>query len=532
MNVLSMDESLSWGDSIRLYESSKKNLSSNYKDVMPVKRISLSERRVIERELDPIVMQYRNPEQERRFLDETLTKTQLQLSKPHKQQGKLNLFKIDNNDTLNKSIKNKKALPQRDYNILSHYSNDIHNKMQLSDPIDESLKIRPRTTFDMKSKRSNQREFNVISNRYLLNDEERQHQDYESTKNDVVKKYWKTHDFDIVKGEYLDENKETKFKEQRTLLSKVHGTASRERLPPSYKYNSGSSYNIVNHEVTDEFKLKVSSLVLERTLNRVKSHEVNEKISTKAALHEARDLDRREKWISYKHWQIEQERGYDPIFRNDLINDNEKQINMNDNNRAQTTHIHERNISTKSKTLVPPSISCPASAWDRLQKDDMNNVTAMFDATGGSNTLGRMQSELYEIKNQTPKSNNNNSRPNTTFRVRTGATLIQTPTSNQQYSQRIDPPPIETIVPNTVHRDLTKSKGQGINYNSNISVSNFGNKREQMLSNTKSVPALQSLAIPQLDLSRTEPYPVVKYNISGNVPPGKPISMRTEGSYE
>lgn len=58
---------------------------------------------------------------------------------------------------------------------------------------------------------TNKRDFNLINNQFFENHQEKIKQDYDHMKEHILDKYWKTHDYDIVKGEYCDFGKEVNY---------------------------------------------------------------------------------------------------------------------------------------------------------------------------------------------------------------------------------------------------------------------------------------------------------------------------------
>lgn len=186
----------------------------------------------MEREVDPILMQYRNPEKEQKFLEQTLAQTAAHQAKPRRMAGTLNLFSGEVLEPKHFDLSKKKK-PPREWNLISHFPSDVHCRVGIAVPFEETQKLRERATHDISQrKRKGSREFNILSNRYYVNDDGRQREDYERLKADVLEKYWKTHDFDPIVGQYIDGEKEAKFREQREVIGKVQGASQFQKLPP------------------------------------------------------------------------------------------------------------------------------------------------------------------------------------------------------------------------------------------------------------------------------------------------------------
>lgn len=53
------------------------------------------------------------------------------------------------------------------------------------------------------------------------NHEEKTIDEYTATKEGILKKYWKSHDYDPIRGEFYDVKKETNYRGQRDILTLV-----------------------------------------------------------------------------------------------------------------------------------------------------------------------------------------------------------------------------------------------------------------------------------------------------------------------
>lgn len=543
---MASNEPSSWGESIRQYEQSKKVLPFKKEDIVPAKRIGLCERRAMERELDPIVMQYRDSQKEEDFMNMTRSKSEAHLSKPRqKMAGTLNLFSEKPLQPNDSSATTKRPKLQRDWNLISHFPVDVHEKTHITADFEETQRLRPHTTVDLKARRSkNGREFNVISNEYFEDNEQRQNIEFERIKADVVSKYWKTHDYDFIKGEYIDGQKEARYREQRAMLGKVQGASQSRKLPPGVVYAPGNSYNIINQSVTDELKLEVSDAVVERNMNRLKAAEVTQRIVTSATLKAERDKERHDNRVSFQRWAKELDRGYDPIFRNDLTAEHVKSVVSVPNHRLRTKNVVRppSDIGTPGRQLEKPHVARPDTTWARIQADDINNATALFNATGSTETL-RAMAEAYRSRAVDPQ-------PLEGKRQRPASSALYVRTGSMALSSRPDAPPALSARPPLGFRNLVGPSVQaasaisgGLNHsrsanNVDTGAPSLSNRSDgsscMMVSMERSIspPSFKSgRSVPALDLSKTEAVPSVTYSdndLTGG--PGQPIAMiRTGG---
>ena len=76
-----------------------------------------------------------------------------------------------------------------------------------------------------------QRDYNVVTNRYLEHHDEKMQLNEDILRAEAAKTYWKVRDFDPVVGAYVDEDKEKTFVEDRAAKSKTHGKDQVKKLP-------------------------------------------------------------------------------------------------------------------------------------------------------------------------------------------------------------------------------------------------------------------------------------------------------------
>lgn len=191
----------------------------------------------MERDFDPITMQYRDP------IRESVAKQsqeQKEMMRTQNSQEKLRQsFNIVSHTgpskprpltTSNITLNNPRKV--RDRNIVTHL---VTEDQKVAPTLYDENYVHSRTklTREFTPKNKN-REFNVISNKFYEGNSARQVEEIGNLKSHLLKKYWQTHDFDFIRGEYYDPNKEERFASQRKYLQSIHGTASRANLPIRY----------------------------------------------------------------------------------------------------------------------------------------------------------------------------------------------------------------------------------------------------------------------------------------------------------
>ena len=73
------------------------------------------------------------------------------------------------------------------------------------------------------NKNKNFKDYNIISNKYLEHHDKKVIADEKIQKAEAADKYWKTHDFDLINGQYFDADKEAEFCKKRDEEAKIHG---------------------------------------------------------------------------------------------------------------------------------------------------------------------------------------------------------------------------------------------------------------------------------------------------------------------
>lgn len=76
--------------------------------------------------------------------------------------------------------------------------------------------------------------------------------DYSRVKNDLNDKYNKTHNYNLLLGEFYDKNKEEQYQQQRIKDQQEHGKAKMEKLPPTIKNRYLFLLNINSHPIHRE----------------------------------------------------------------------------------------------------------------------------------------------------------------------------------------------------------------------------------------------------------------------------------------
>jgi hypothetical protein len=215
-----------WSKNIKQYEHDKKNLlwGANPKPTIITHKI-MKERENI---FNPISQKYYNDSynetlksKEREFQISEASKNYDKALRNEQTYNIVNLkdkllgFELHADYPKYKDDIKKKKLESSNatYNIISTISLDKHNylppekrpKFQ-----EESNEIKPH-----KVNAQNYKDYDIISNKYRINHEAKSKADYDISRINAAKNYWKTHDFDFIQNRYLDENKEAQYQKMK-----------------------------------------------------------------------------------------------------------------------------------------------------------------------------------------------------------------------------------------------------------------------------------------------------------------------------
>jgi len=306
---------------IKKIETTRRSLPWDPNSVEKIQRFPTYERKAKEREFDPVNMKWRNQEKEVALLNRKTEQLDQKLKTVNDMRAnKFNFISHEGPPRQRDSWNLPPAsLPfgGRERHLISGLSLDGHKNCPTL--YDDDYCLQNQKPKERLQKTENRRDFDVTTNRFMRNDEQRKREEYEAMKQHVVKKYWKTHDYDIIKGEFCDPNKEANFLHTREIVSQVQGKSQLARLPPSVLFSDGNTYNILSHEVIDQQRLNTSNELIIREQNRCKGLEIQAKQQEVGQKIYDRNEERRMNRIKFNRWEKQIDRGYDVIKNNNEV---------------------------------------------------------------------------------------------------------------------------------------------------------------------------------------------------------------------
>jgi hypothetical protein len=110
------------------------------------------------------------------------------------------------------------------------------------------------------------RPVDILSNNYKDSHEEKEARDRAVMRQKALERYWQTHNFDPLRCEYYDGEKEEQYQHTVRIAQQIQGVAAKARLPPSIAMTEGQAYDIVAHVPRDPLKLGHLDLMSTRSI--------------------------------------------------------------------------------------------------------------------------------------------------------------------------------------------------------------------------------------------------------------------------
>jgi hypothetical protein len=313
-----------WSQMIKEVEASKKNLAWTKEDLVPAKRIPLPERKQMERALDPVQMKFRDPQKEANYstlkADRTITKVLNRYDKI--KQSEYNVVSHQgpprNYDKIIDQVKETVPKPARNWNLFSHLEHNAQTKCPIFFNADYMKSNIPPQTANRPTQE--QREFNIVSNQYSTNHDEMLKSEYNKMKQDMVKKYWETHDYNPITTQYYEDNKELNIQAKEDTMRQTHGANNDEKLPDRYRYSEGKAYDILTLKSKDDDMIRRAlrtEVKKDNRLSKFKGFQATQVAKGVAAYEKAESQHIAR--VGFDRWEQEINRGYDFVSTGPVV---------------------------------------------------------------------------------------------------------------------------------------------------------------------------------------------------------------------
>lgn len=180
---------------------------------------------------DPILNRFRTKEQDKSYLAKATEAPKL--NKKSNAHCPYDIITLD-------------KAPPEDLPRAKGYS--VENHAQPFNIITNQVQIPNHKAFRMRMKKINEevfRDYNIINNQYWKNNAEKAQKDTEKVQVELQKKYADTHDFDPIRCNYYESDKEKQFRAAEEQRARALSELKNNRLPKSYKFREPIN---LNHE--------------------------------------------------------------------------------------------------------------------------------------------------------------------------------------------------------------------------------------------------------------------------------------------
>jgi hypothetical protein len=324
---------INWPKTILDYDYSKRNLEWKFNKKPFIRNQKLIKK--IENQFHPILQKYYDDKINIAMNNNEKIDLKNQLAKNYDYQLKYeqsyNIINLkdklkgfENHPNYPKQEKNKIKLIEENfhkkcYNIISNISLSKHNFL----PPEQRPKCKNENS-EEKPKLINSniyKDYDIISNRYKLFNDEKKATDLEFAKLNAAKKFYEQRDYDCLRGKYYDPEKQKKYEDELKEKNEKLKNAKRDCL-----------FNPVNNEIYDKEKLdsydrnhgnsKYRYQIKPQIENYYRTKEYNNDIKKENALKNR---------LSYDRYKLEDQRGYD--FFNMKNNFNHYKLTQSCNNK-------------------------------------------------------------------------------------------------------------------------------------------------------------------------------------------------------
>ena len=222
----------SWGEMVREIEMSKKVLPwqvpGHEREVPPVVHVRQRDVKLKEREVDPVLMRFRDPEREQTHQERSLLKSQQLRKVPHATDSMFSLLSHTSESPL--------FMPKEDrngskYHILSKLPLEDHKEVPTL--YDETAMISKLHSLQnkVKSKPKTQRRYDILTNMFIEDHDAVSAKERERLKQRLDEAYWRTHRYNLIQCRDFDPSSEDQFQRTQKVVEDRKRERRMARLP-------------------------------------------------------------------------------------------------------------------------------------------------------------------------------------------------------------------------------------------------------------------------------------------------------------
>jgi len=404
----------SWKEDIKSQENQRKQGKFASTSVQYTKPVTWRDVKQKEMEYHPILQKFSQEEKEnnQKLRDDTTTQRRADNQKKHLEKYVIdyNIINLEKDQTIaakpEKDLNAGRLMPaaQCDYNILTNSRlDDIFLKNLHPD-------AQKKSAAPNKSKGKG-REFNIVSNKYYLEHDDKTSADNVKITTDLTSKFNKTHDYNLLLAEYYDPSKEAAYLEKRSNDTADHGKSQIEKLPPTIKNREMIIFD-PTREVPEAIKV-----LDQKKKEAMKKYELRYKVEDQLR---ERDIDTQNKTeqqkmnrVNDKKFVEQYDKGFDIITLNDYEKKDMKfipkptqtkweKIKSNANSTVQTLTASRPMVNTKSLLNANDLKETRVTKSDYMSPlgkgFDGTNVSAWKDTVKSASLAGNEGNDVFQVK--------------------------------------------------------------------------------------------------------------------------------------
>ena len=331
-------QEINWPKALIDYDYSKRNLEWKFNKKPFIRNQKLIKK--IENQFHPILQKYYDDKINIAMNNNEKIDLKNQLAKNYDYQLKYeqayNIINLkdklkgfENHPNYPKEIENEKgkkvgiSKDKKCYNIISNINLSKHH----FDAPEKRPKCNDNDINESKPKlinANNYKDYDIITNNYKLFNDEKKNVDLEYEKLKAVEKFYKTRNYDCIKGKYYDPEKEKQYQEDLKIKNEKLRNSKREEM-----------FNPVNNVIYDKERLnkfdKNNQTSLLKFIHRPK---IENYYRTKEYESEKKKEDSLKTKLNYDRYKLQDERGYDFINMKNIYNHYKNNSNCSNKKNA------------------------------------------------------------------------------------------------------------------------------------------------------------------------------------------------------
>jgi len=391
----------SWKEDLKARDVQRKNAQQDTSKIQFTKPVTWRDVKQKEVEYHPILQKFAHEEKESnekvKEINAWKHRSEVQKKNLEKYLPEYNIINLEKDLTVPTKedlVKTKtRLLPaaQVDYNIITNNKLDDFHFQNVKLNVDSKKKD------NRKANNGNKREFNIVSNRYFVDHDEKSEVDHKRVEQDLKNKYDRTHDYNPIVAQYYDSTKESHYQEKKAKEQQEHGKHQIDKLPPTIKNRETIIFD-PTREVPEAIKM-----LDQKKKEAMKKYELRYKVEEQIKTRDFEQQDKVEQMklqrINDKKFTEHLDKGFDIITMNDYDKSQLKYVAKPAQTKWEKLRITSNNalqVQQPSKTPVEKQVSLTSSDL-KQGRESSGRVTTILGLKDTVRSASVMGSDLLRI---------------------------------------------------------------------------------------------------------------------------------------